>query len=361
MDKKVIKKLLSSSTFDPLLFNLADKIKRKVWGKSVYIRGLIEYSSYCKNSCFYCGLRRQNINAKRRRLKEKEIYRSVSGGYKRGIRTFVLQGGEDCTFLDYPPSKTYRKKSKAANVKEAKDKTLHRVIKKLYTKYSDISITLSSGVLEKKEYKRLKKLGCHRYLLKMEEANKALFSTYQLDKSKYKARKQAIRVLKRLHFVLGTGFIVGLPGERVQNIIENLSYLKRIKPNMIALGPFIATKNTPLEEEKDGSALLCIKLIALCRLIFPYAFIPATTALSEFLIGVKDGCLVEKKIREEKDKEAEGGKWINARTLALRAGANVLMQNLTSAKMKDSYKIYDRTSSTNKFTLPKNCKLSNKL
>ena len=280
------------------LFRLADITRKKFYGDKVYIRGLIEFSSYCKSTCKYCGLRRQNKTAERRRMTKDEIISCCKTGYSLGIKTFVLQSGEDPAFSD---------------------ESLTDIISDIKARFPNTAVTLSIGERSKSSYKRLFDAGTDRYLLRHETADKNLYELLH-PKMSYENRIRCLHDLKDIGYQSGSGFIVGVPGQTEETIAKDLILLKEIRPSMIGIGPFIPHPHTPLADYSAGSVRKTLWCMAIARLLVPDALIPVTTALA--VLNPDDG-------------------W----GLGLKAGANVIMPNLTPTEHKGSYEIYKGKSS----------------
>lgn len=289
-----LKEILESNKYDEELFYYADKIRRNIYGNDVYIRGLIEISNYCKNNCYYCGIRCGNQNIVRYRLSKEEILKCCRTGYKMGFRTFVLQGGEDITFTD---------------------DYLCKLITEIKENYSDCAITLSLGERSYDSYLKLKNAGADRYLLRHETADCEHYNKLHPENMSLINRKECLFNLKKIGFHTGSGFMVGSPFQTTESIIKDLRFLQELKPEMIGIGPFIHHKDTPFNDKEDGDLLLTLRLIAILRIMFPYALIPATTALGT----IKKG----------------------GREMGIKAGANVVMPNLSPLSAKRHYSLYN--------------------
>lgn len=294
LNKEELTSLISQENDDTGLYEAADKIRRENYGDKVYIRGLIEISSYCKNNCFYCGLRAGNKLAERYRLNKEEILSCCKEGFDLGFRTFVMQGGEDNYFTD---------------------EFMCSVIYEIKSLYPDCAVTLSLGERSYESYKALKSAGADRYLLRHETANDIHYAKLHPEDMKLSERKKCLYNLKELGYQVGSGFMVGSPFQTFENLAEDLLFLKELQPQMIGIGPFIFHKDTPFKNEKSGSLYLTLKMISLLRLMFPKALIPSTTALSS----------ISPKGRE----------------LGLKAGANVVMPNLSPQGVRAKYNLYD--------------------
>lgn len=289
-----LKTLLETNEYDSELREAADKIRRKWYGADVYIRGLIEFTNYCKNDCFYCGIRRSNKNAERYRLSPGEILSRCAEGYGLGFRTFVLQGGEDPYYTD---------------------ERVCRVVSEIRQKYPDCAITLSIGEKPRESYKAYFDAGADRYLLRHETADGAHYSRLHPSEMSLKNRKRCLFDLKDIGYQVGSGFMVGSPYQTTDNLISDLRFLKELGPHMIGIGPYITHKDTPFKDKKSGSLELTLRLISILRLMFPTALIPATTALGTIHpLG---------------------------REMGLKAGANVVMPNLSPVSVRKKYELYE--------------------
>lgn len=276
------------------LFDKARFVSKKHFGNSIYTRGLIEFTNFCKNDCYYCGISRSNQNADRYRLSMEEILSCCETGYELGFRTFVLQGGEDGYYSE--------------------DKVVE-IIKGIKSAYPDCAITLSIGERSYEAYKRFFEAGADRYLLRHETATDEHYNKLHPAELSLSDRKQCLYNLKEIGFQVGTGFMVGSPFQTMENIAEDLLFLKEFKPHMIGIGPFIPHKDTRFLNEKQGSLDLTLLLIGILRLMNPKALIPATTALGTI------------------DK--------NGREMGILAGANVVMPNLSPVSVRKKYSLYD--------------------
>ena len=290
---KEFKELLTTDKNDSSLYEKADRVRQEIYGKDVYIRGLIEISNYCKNNCYYCGIRGENKNLSRYRLTEDDILSCCQSGYSLGFRTFVMQGGEDPFFTD---------------------DVICSVVSKIRNKYPDCAITLSLGEKEKASYKRYFEAGANRYLLRHETATTEHYQKLHPESMSLENRKQCLFNLKEIGFQTGSGFMVGSPFQTIDNIIADLRFLQELKPEMIGIGPYITHQDTPFKDKKSGDLYLTLRLISILRLMFPYALIPSTTALGTI--------------------HPEG------RQLGLKAGANVVMPNLSPKNVRALYALY---------------------
>ena len=275
------------------LLQRAEKTREKFYGNQVYLRGLIEFTNYCTRNCSYCGIRRNNHRAERYRLTEDEILSCAEIGDSLGYKTFVLQGGEDKYFTD---------------------EKLVSIIKKLKEKYPDNAITLSVGERSYESYKILFEAGVDRYLLRHETASKELYEKLHPDGS-FENRIKCLYDLKEIGFHVGAGFMVGLPGQTKEDLVKDLLFLKKLNPHMCGIGPFIPHEATPLKNFSGGTLEDVIIMLALTRLLLPKVLLPATTALGT----------IDTKGREK----------------GIRAGANVIMPNLSPMEVRKKYLLYN--------------------
>lgn len=288
--------LLSSLSVEEreLLASKAREVAGKYFGNGVFVRGLVEISSFCKNNCFYCGLRCSNKNASRYRLTKEEILSSCREGAAMGFNTFVLQGGEDPV---------------------QNDAFIADVVAAVHAEFPEKAITLSVGERSDDAYKAFRQAGAARYLLRHETRSDEHY--YHLHPSLMSAenRRNSLFVLRRLGYQVGSGMMIGSPGQTLENIVDDMLFLEELQPQMIGIGPFIPAAGTPFENSPAGSVELTLLLLSILRLRFPQSLIPATTALATLLPnGVERGIL---------------------------AGANVVMPNLSPACVRGKYSIYN--------------------
>lgn len=275
------------------LFDCARKIRSKYYENKVFMRGLIEFSNICSRNCIYCGIRAANENVDRYRLSKDEILSCCKEGYELGYRTFVLQSGEDRWYTA----------SKVADLVSS--------IKELFP---DVAVTLSLGERSYEEYKLWYEAGADRYLLRHETASRNLYEKLHPD-GDFDNRRQCLYNLREIGYQVGAGFMVGLPGQSHYDLVEDLYFLKELKPHMIGIGPFIPANSTPLAKEKAGRVEDVLVMLASTRLMIPESLLPATTAM-----GTLDP---------------------RGREKALMAGANVVMPNLSPIATKSKYQLYD--------------------
>lgn len=286
--------MLQTPEHDASLFAAADAVRREIYGDEVYIRGLIEFTNYCKNNCYYCGIRRDNKQAARYRLTKEEILSCCKEGYTLGFRTFVLQGGEDPFYSD---------------------KLICEIVSAIREQFPDCAITLSIGEKNKESYLSYYRAGANRYLLRHETAEDTHYQRLHPENMHLVNRKRCLYDLKEIGYQVGSGFMVGSPYQTPQNLIADLRFLQELEPDMIGIGPYINHAQTPFADFQNGSFSLTLRLIAILRLMFPYALIPATTALGTI--------------------HPQG------RELGLKAGANVVMPNLSPVSVRKLYTLYE--------------------
>lgn len=277
-----------------LLFALAQQAAQKSFGRQIFVRGLIEFTNYCKNDCYYCGIRRSNKNAARYRLTQEEILECCRAGYGLGFRTFVLQGGEDYFYSD---------------------EDIAAIVRAIKAQHPDCAVTLSIGERSRETYALWKKAGADRYLLRHETADCAHYAKLHPAELSAKNRQNCLYTLKELGYQAGAGFMVGSPYQTAENLADDLMFLQKLRPQMIGIGPFIPHHDTPFKDEPAGSVELTLVLLAVLRLLFPHVLLPATTALGTL---------------------APGG-----RLLGIKAGANVIMPNLSPQNVRGKYLLYD--------------------
>lgn len=287
-------KLLSTNEYDSKLHTLADEVRREIYGEDVYIRGLIEISNYCKNDCYYCGIRRGNKSAVRYRLTKDDILACCEEGYKLGFRTFVMQGGEDPYYTD---------------------DVMCGIVSAVRGRYSDCAITLSLGERSYESYLALYNAGANRYLLRHETANAEHYGKLHPQSMNLQNRKDCLFNLKEIGYQVGSGFMVGSPYQTTENLVEDLRFLQKLSPDMIGIGPYVTHAQTPFASFENGSVELTLRLLSVLRLMFPYVLLPSTTAL--------------------------GTLHPQGRELGLKAGANVVMPNLSPVKVRKLYELYE--------------------
>ncbi len=292
LEKSEIVELLKTplTSHVSLLTEAADNVRKKYVGDEVHLRGLIEFSNYCKQNCLYCGLRRDNKNVTRYRLSEEQIIEFARKASELGYKTVVLQSGEDPYFT------VDRMKKIISEVKKF-----------------DLAITLSIGEKTFQEYKAYKEAGADRYLIRIETTDKDLYTKLDPDMD-WQNRLECLKQLRELDFEVGTGCLVGLPEQTLESLADDILFFKEINADMVGIGPFIPNENTPLSDAEGGSFELALKVMAITRLLNPDINIPATTAMETL--------------------NPQG------RLIALQSGANVVMPNVTQGDYRKFYEIY---------------------
>lgn len=276
------------------LFEKARKIRQMHYGTDVYIRGLIEFTNYCKNDCYYCGIRRSNAQAYRYRLSQEQILQCCRQGYDLGFRTFVLQGGEDGYFTE---------------------ERMVRLIREIRKDYPDCAITLSIGERSYDSYLAFFNAGADRYLLRHETWDTAHYQLLHPPALSAEHRRQCLWDLKKIGYQVGTGYMVGSPFQTAENLADDMLFLEKLNPQMVGIGPFIPHHDTPFKDQPAGTLELTLYMLGLIRLLLPKVLLPATTAL---------GTIDEK-----------------GRELGILAGANVVMPNLSPENVRKDYLLYD--------------------
>ena len=272
----------------------AVRLRRKYYGNKVFTRGLIEFTNYCKNDCYYCGIRCGNQKAERYRLTEEEILECCREGDRLGFRTFVLQGGEDAWFTD---------------------ERMEKIIRRIKREFPDCAVTLSIGEKSYESYRKFREAGADRYLLRHETADEEHYRMLHPENMHLSKRKQCLYNLKALGYQTGAGFMVGSPGQTLETLAADLEFLQELKPQMVGIGPFSPHHGTKFANEKAGSVSLTLFLLSVIRIMLPKVLLPATTAL-----GTADS---------------------RGREKGLEAGANVVMPNLSPLRNRKQYDLYD--------------------
>ena len=300
-------------TYDEFLFlinnrddNLTEKLKqlavqkrKQRFGNDVFVRGLIEFTNYCKNNCYYCGIRCGNKNADRYRLTKEQILQCCEQGYQIGYRTFVLQGGEDAFFT---PDK------------------IEDIVYAIKQKYPDCAVTLSVGEHSKQTYQKWFDAGADRYLLRHETADDEHYQKLHPDNMSLQNRLECLQNLKDIGYQVGCGIMVGSPFQTNECIAKDLVFMQDFKPHMVGIGPFIPHKDTPFANHSAGSIKLTLFLLSLIRIILPDVLLPATTALGSI--------------------DPQG------RELGILSGANVCMPNLSPQSVREKYTLYNNKLSS---------------
>lgn len=293
---KDLRCLLTSMTpeDEEYLYRNAREVREQYYGKEVYLRGLIEFSSYCRNDCYYCGIRRSNAKAQRYRLTKEQILECTQAGYELGFRTFVLQSGEDLTY---------------------RTEDICDIVREIRAQHPDCAVTLSIGEKTREEYEAYFAAGAQRYLLRQETSNPEHYGKLHPPELSIANRKRCLSDLKDIGYQVGCGIMVGSPFQTPDNVIEDLYYMKELGPQMIGIGPFIHHHDTPFRDMPDGTLTDTLHLLGILRLMFPDVLLPATTALGTIHpLGREKGIL---------------------------AGANVVMPNLSPRGVRAKYLLYD--------------------
>ena len=277
----------------------AVRLRKEIYGNTVYIRGLIEISNICKNDCYYCGIRKSNNLCQRYRLSEEEILSCCNYGYDLGFRTFVLQGGEDGYFSD---------------------ERLCLLIEEIKRRHPDCAVTLSLGERSRASYERLFNAGADRYLLRHETADSGHYSKLHPESLTLENRMRCLSELKEIGFQVGCGFMVGSPYQTTETIARDLKFIEEFRPDMCGIGPFIPHKDTPFRDCPAGSVDFTCFLLSVIRIIKPDILLPSTTAL---------GTLSE-----------------NGREKGILSGANVVMTNLSPEEARSRYMLYNNKLNT---------------
>lgn len=273
---------------------LAKKIREEHFGNQIYVRGLIEFTNYCKNDCYYCGIRRSNRNAERYRLTMEQILECTDTGYELGFRTFVLQGGEDGYYTD---------------------ERLEEIIKEIKEKHPDCALTLSLGERSRKSYELFYQAGADRYLLRHETADAGHYQRLHPEEMSYEHRMNCLKELKAIGYQVGCGFMVGSPGQTEETLAEDMLFIQGFQPHMVGIGPFVPHHETPFGREPGGTVEDTLYLLSLIRILEPTVLLPATTALGT----------IDPRGREK----------------GILAGANVVMPNLSPTNVRKKYELYD--------------------
>ncbi|WP_333678082.1 [FeFe] hydrogenase H-cluster radical SAM maturase HydE [Muricomes intestini] len=275
------------------LFERAREIRHRFYRKDIYIRGLIEFTNYCKNDCLYCGIRRSNQNVHRYRLSREQILDCCEKGYELGFRTFVLQGGEDGYYTD---------------------EVMTDIVQNVRKRFPDCAITLSLGERSRESYQLLFDAGAERYLLRHETYDAEHYGRLHPNSLSAAHRQQCLWNLKDIGYQVGTGFMVGSPFQTPDNLADDMIFLKALNPQMVGIGPFIPHHDTPFAKSPPGTLELTLFMLGLIRLMLPRVLLPATTALGTI---APDG-----------------------REKGILTGANVVMPNLSPAEVRKDYLLY---------------------
>ena len=276
------------------LFAAARRVREAHYGRDVFIRGLVEFTNFCRNDCFYCGIRAGNRAVQRYRLSPEIILDRCRCGYRHGFRTFVLQGGEDPGFSDG---------------------AMTRLVAAIRSEFADCAITISVGERPREVYRAWFDAGADRYLLRHESATPEHYKMLHPARQTWDARLRCLHDLRETGYQVGAGFMVGSPGQTPEMLAHELHFLHAFRPEMVGIGPFLPHHATPFRDEPAGSCETTLVMLGLIRLVLPDVLLPATTALAT---GDPQG-----------------------RVKGLLAGANVVMPNLSPADVRGDYLLYD--------------------
>ena len=286
--------LLTTDAYDTELREAADAVRIEHYGRDVYLRGLIEFTNYCKNDCLYCGIRRSNREASRYRLTQEDIMECCAEGYALGYRTFVLQGGEDAYFTD---------------------EKICRIVSAIREKYPECAVTLSIGEKPKESYQAYFTAGAARYLLRHETADPQHYAKLHPSELSAENRKRCLYDLKDIGYQVGAGLMIGSPYQTTEHLIADIRFMQDLQPDMIGIGPFLPHKDTPFRDKPAGELKAVLRMLGILLLVFPEVLLPATTAL--------------------------GTMHPQGRELGLQTGANVVMPNLSPVSVRKKYMLYD--------------------
>lgn len=296
LDRENLGILLTSMTLEEeeFLYLQAREVCEEHYQKAVYLRGLIEFSNYCRNDCYYCGIRRSNRNARRYRLSADEIFSCADQGYELGFRTIVLQSGEDLSY---------------------RDEDICRIVEGIKSRHPDTAVTLSVGEKSRESYKRYYDAGADRYLLRHETYDPTHYRYLHPPELTIENRIRCLEDLKEIGYQTGCGIMVGSPGQTLDHVLDDLYFMARFQPHMAGIGPFIPHRDTPFAGQQQGSLEDTLHLLSVIRLMIPKVLLPATTALGTIdPLGREKGIL---------------------------AGANVVMPNLSPSEVRGKYLLYD--------------------
>lgn len=276
------------------LFAAAREVRENIYGKDIYIRGLIEFSNICRNNCYYCGIRKDNQKLERYRMTPEEILYCTREGYSLGFRTFVLQGGEDRQFIG---------------------EHMTEIIRKIKKEFPDCAVTLSVGEWNREVYQSWREAGADRYLLRHETAVDEHYRQLHPPEMFLAKRKSCLYTLRELGYEVGAGMMIGSPGQTPAHLLADIRFLQELAPHMIGVGPFLSHADTPFGGMDNGSFEMTCVVLGILRLLFPKVLLPATTALATIAP--------------------------NGREQGLLAGANVVMPNLSPPAVRKNYALYD--------------------
>ena len=301
LDAKEFAHIITDCGADDLAFAMdcANAKRKAQFGDEIYLRGLVEFTNYCRNDCLYCGIRRSNQQVERYRLSTEQIMECLEQGYSAGLRTLVLQGGEDAYF---------------------NDERMCDIVSEIKSRHPDIAVTLSIGERTRESYRRLREAGADRYLLRHETAAEWHYAKLHPSSQTLANRMECLRTLKELGYQVGCGMMVGSPFQTAECLAQDLAFIQEFRPQMVGLGPFIPHKATPFANEKAGTVEQTLLMLSLVRLMHPKVLLPSTTALATL--------------------HPEG------RRRGILAGANVVMPNLSPLSVRGNYTLYDNKANT---------------
>ena len=301
LEEQEWEQIYATYTADDLDFamTMARGIAWEHFGSTIYFRGIVEYSNYCKCDCHYCGIRCSNANVSRYRLTPEDILRCCQEGYESGFRTFVLQGGEDAWFTD---------------------ERMCAIIRSIKERYPDCAVTLSLGERSRASYEALREAGADRYLLRHETADPDHYAILHPARQLFENRMRCLRDLKELGYQTGCGIMIGSPGQTAATLAKDMVFMQNFRPEMIGVGPFLPHQDTPFRDQPPGSVDTTLLALALCRIMLPKVLLPSTTAL-----GTVEG---------------------DGRKRGVLAGCNVIMPNLSPIEVRKKYMLYDNTAGT---------------
>jgi biotin synthase len=288
--------LLENIEDETYLLQRARQLTDQLFGRRIYVRGLIEFTNYCNKTCLYCGIRGANKQVERYRLSLEAILAVCQRSYAMGFRTFVLQGGEDAYY---------------------DNQKMVSIVKTLRENFKDCAITLSIGEKNQEAYQDLFNAGANRFLLRHETIHQTNYESLHPNMS-YHNRINCLKTLKSIGYQTGTGFLIGLPNQVITDYVDDLLFMKQLNPEMVGIGPFIPHKDTPLGKEKKGSIRTTQIMLALIRLLLPNVLLPSTTAFNTLS---EDGFIS-----------------------GFNAGANVFMLNITPDDVREKYTLYEGKS-----------------
>lgn len=315
--------MLSEDNEIERLFEKAYSIKLKNVGNKVFFRGIVEFSNVCQKNCYYCGIRKSNKKVKRYWMKEDEIIKSLIWAYNNNYGSVVLQSGEQTSeyFVNFVERILIKTKEETKG---------------------ELGITLSLGEQTEETYKRWFEAGAHRYLLRIETSNEEFYKKLHPADHDFRNRLESLNLLRKIGYQVGTGVMIGLPGQSLEDLVNDVIFYKQKDIDMIGMGPYIVHDDTPLAKEFpnfnkviEDQLKLSLKMIAITRIYLQDVNIAATTALQALhTVG---------------------------REMGLKAGANIIMPNITDTQYRASYQLYEHKPCLNENSvLCRNC-LNNRI